>query len=99
MQNGQSNETLTTQDTGQRKTTFSKNNKLNITEKTRMISNTDFANKKTWGERKCSLRVNGSCFLLDTRSDTHIVRSDKCLLDDRGTKKMCKAEKIHCDLR
>ena len=59
-----------------------------------MISNTDSAKKNnTCGERKCSLRVNSSCFLLDTRSDTHIVRSDKCLVDDRGKKKMCKAKR------
>ena len=64
-----------------------------------MMSNTDSAKKTTWCERKCPLRVNGSCFLLDTRSDTHIVRSDKCLFDDRGKKKICTAETVHGHLR
>jgi hypothetical protein len=63
----------------------SKNNKHSIAQKTKS-SAIRTLQKEIWGERKCSLRVNSSCFLLDTRSDTHIVRSDKCLVDDRETK-------------
>jgi len=42
----------------------------------------------TRGEPRCSGRVSGSRFLLDTRRVTHIVKSGKSFVGDRGMKQI-----------